>query len=840
MHSVLHVRRMRRRRQEIEQQRHRGFPMWPFVVLAVLLFGVIATGAGVAAYSYEQYQSYTRDIKNPADILKRDQGPAIIYDRNGNFLFEYEDKDYGLREPTPLDAISPWVIKATISTEDPTFYTNTGVNQKGLLRAACEYVHVCKSSSRLTTGGSSITQQLVKLLFEPPEVQAQRSVERKVKEAAIAVELTKRYSKDQILEWYLNTIYYANRANGIGAAAKIYFGKKPADLDLAEASLLAGIPASPADYDPIAHYTVAKQRQREVLDLMVRHGDITQAEADQAYSEPLDLKEQVTVMNEPHWVNFITQYIKDHCKELIPNCKSSDDALYHMGLRITTTLDSQLTDDATRIVDQDVSVMENAHCDCHNGAAMIIDNNTGQILAMVGSRDFYRQDIHGEVNNVFGVYQPGSALKPAVYLAAFLKGWSPGTIVVDGPHCYPNGNDKPFCPSGPTRNWLGPITVREALGSSINSTAVQAADFVGVQGVLEVAHRMGIDTMPDPSQYGVSIATGGSQVTLYDMTYMYSTIANNGDMRGIKLLDPKPGYRQVDPVAVLRIEDRTGKLIYQFRGPDHYQAEPAPYVYEISNILADDSAKHFTYSPGLFDIGDHRPIAAKTGTQQGETISGVRATWNFGYIPDITVGVWVGNSDGAYVNPNLLSATSSLNIWRDLMKLAVKTYNIPPKNFVVPEGIARGVPIPPGSRIVGCGIKPDIYVIGQPVSGPPLVAGQKECTVTGTPTPSSSATPIIATPTPQPSEGSATPGPTAPPALTPQIPPTLATPAPPQNGPPPPPPPPPSQGEPPAQTGPGQPGQPAPPAAAPTSTGLRCPPGLQLPPGVSRDQICGR
>jgi|SRR5579875_10252 len=836
MHSVLHVRRMRRRRQETEQQRRRGFPKWPFVVLAILLFGAIGAGAAVAAYSYEQYQSYIRDIKNPAEILKRDQGPAIIYDRNGNFLFEYEDKDTGLREPTPLDAISPWVIKATISTEDPTFYTNTGVNQKGLLRAACEYVHICKSASRLTTGGSSITQQLVKLLFEPPDVQAQRSVERKVKEAAMAVELTKRYSKDQILEWYLNTIYYANRANGIGAAAKIYFGKKPADLDLAEASLLAGIPASPADYDPIAHYTVAKQRQREVLDLMVRHGDITQAEADQAYNEPLDLKEQVTIMNEPHWVNFITQYVKDHCKELIPNCKSGDDALYHMGLRITTTLDSQLTDEATKIVDQDVAAMEKAHCDCHNGAAMIIDNNTGQILAMVGSRDFYRQDIHGEVNNVFGVYQPGSALKPAVYLAAFLKGWSPGTIVVDGPHCYPNGNDKPFCPSGPTRNWLGPITVREALGSSINSTAVQAADFVGVQGVLDVAHRMGITTMSDPSQFGVSIATGGSEVTLYDMTYMYSTIANNGDMRGLKLSDPKPGYRQVDPVAVLRIEDRTGKLIYQFRGPDHYQAEPAPYVYEISNILADDSAKHFTYSPGLFDIGDHRPIAAKTGTQQGETIYGVRATWNFGYIPDITVGVWVGNSDGAYVNPNLLSATSSLNIWRDLMKLAVKTYNIPPKNFVVPEGIARGLPIPPGSRIVGCGIKPDIYVIGQPVSGPPLVAGQRECVVTGTPTPQGTPAPIIATPTPHPTEEGATPGPTPAPALTPQMPQTLATPAPPPNGPPPPPPPP-SQGAPPAQTQPGQPVQPAP---VPTSTGLRCPPGLQLPPGVSREQICGR
>jgi membrane peptidoglycan carboxypeptidase len=824
-------------------------PKWPFLMLAMLIVGAVGATAGVAAYTYNRDESYTKDISNPADIISKDQGPAIVYDRDGNFLYEYEDKDTGLREPTPLDAISPWVIKATISTEDPTFYTNPGVNQKGLLRAGCEYVHVCKSASTLTTGGSSITQQLVKLLFEPPDVQVQRSVDRKLHEAAMAVELTKKYNKDQILEWYLNTIFYANRANGIGAAAKIYFGKKPADLDLAEATMLAGIPASPGDYDPIAKFTVAKQRQREVLDLMVKHGDITQDDADQAYNEQLGLKEQTTIINEPTWVNFITQYVTDHCNELIPNCKNPQDALYHMGLRITTTLDSALTDQATQLVDQDITKEESpkgANCQCHNGAAMVIDNNTGQVLAMVGSRNYYDDSIQGKNNNTLAVYQPGSALKPAVYLSAFLKGWSAGTIIVDAQHCYPNGNDKPFCPSGPTSTFVGPLPARVALGSSMNSPAVQAADFVGVQGVIDVAHRMGIDTMPDASQFGVSIATGGSQVTLYDMTYMYSTFANNGDMRGLKLIDPKPGYRQTDPVAVLRIEDRNGKQVYQFQGPDHYQAEPAPYVYEISNILQDDSAKHLTYSPGLFDLGDHRPVAAKTGTQQGETISGVRATWNFGYVPDITVGVWVGNSDGSFVNSNLTSATSSLFLWKDVMLAAVKKYNIPPKNFVVPEGIAKGLPTPPGSKLVGCGIQPDIYVVGQPVSGPPLVAGAKDCTVTGTAVPGVATTtgapplraPAAVTTLGPTAVATATAPPFAPPA-TPEQPQTLATPPsaapvgpalPTQQAQPPP-----------AQTQAPPPPAAAPPAqAAPTTQGLSCPPGLQLPPGVSRSSICGR
>lgn len=852
MHSVYQARR-RRRREAAREAQHKGFPKWPFAILGVLILCGLAAGAGTAVYSYNRYQSYTKNLPNPADLVSHDQGPAIIYDRSGKFLYEYEDKDTGLREPTPLDAISPWVIKATIATEDPTFYTNPGVNQKGLLRATCEYVHVCKSASKLSTGGSSITQQLVKLIFETPEEAAQRSVDRKLKEAAIAVELTKRYNKDQILEWYLNTIFYANRANGIGAAAKIYFGKKPADLDLAEASMLAGIPASPGDYDPIARYTVAKQRQHEVLDLMVEHGEISQQDADAAYAEKLDLQEQTTVINEPHWVNFITQYITDHCKDLVPNCKSGQDALYHMGLRITTTLDSDLTDQATAIVDQDITTMEKAKCDCHNGAAMVIDNNTGQILAMVGSRDYYRQDIDGQNNNVLAQYQPGSTLKPIVYLTAFMKGWSPGTIIVDAPHCYPNPPDKPFCPSGPTTVPAGAMKVRVALGSSMNSPAVQTADFDTVQGVLDTAHKMGINTMPDASQYGVSIATGGSSVTLYDMTYMYSTLANNGDMRGLKLSDPKPGYRQVDPVAVLNITDRNGNEIYQFKGPDHYQAEPAPYVYEITDILADDAAKRLTYSPGLFDIGDHRPIAAKTGTQQGETVSGVRATWNFGYIPDITVGVWVGNSDGSFVNSNLLSATSSLNVWKDVIKAAVKQYNIPPKNFVVPEGVVHGVPSIPGSRLVGCGIQPDIYVQGQPISAPPLVPGAKDCQAGGTAVPSSSSVstaPPASNSAPPPTTNGVPAGPPTP-SNTATVAPALANPtqapaqpteAPPAANPPAATQPPPEQPQPtqpqPAQPPPAQqpPPQQPPPAAAPPP--LTCPPGLHLPPGVSRDQIC--
>lgn len=861
-----------------------------------MLLTVVGSGTGAAVYSMQKYNSYTRELTNPADKIQQDLGPAILYDRDGHQLYEFEDKETGLREPVPLDAISPWVVKATIATEDPDFRTNNGVNQKGLLRAACENLHLCSTASVQTTGGSGITQQLVKLLFEPPEVAQQRTVDRKLKEAALAVELTKRYNKDQILEWYLNTIFYANRANGIGAAAKVYFGIKAANLDLAQASMLAGIPASPGDYDPISNYTRAKVRQGQVLDLMVKHGQSSQDEADQARAEDLQLHEQTTVIGQPHWVGFMTDYVRNHCKELVPDCKSGDQALYHMGLRITTTLDSQLTDKATQLTDKRIAEYEKASCGCHNGAAMVIDNNKGQILAMVGSRDYYREDIHGKNNNALAEYQPGSALKPLIYLSTFLKGWSAGTVINDTQKCYPNPPEtKPFCPSGPTTSYNGPVPVRTAIGSSLNSPAVQAAEFATVPYVIENAHKMGISTMPDPSGYGVSIATGGSSVTLYDMTYMYSVFANNGEMRGLKVADPKPGYRKIDPIAILYVEDRYGKVLYQFTEPDREQVVPAPYAYEITDIISDDNAKKLIYSPGTFNIKDHWPVAAKTGTQQGETINGIRATWNFGYIPDITVGAWVGNSDGSFVT-NITSASSSLLVWKDIMEYAIDKYGVTKKNFTVPPGIAKGLPVPPGSRLTGCGIQPDIYVVGQPVAGPPIINGAKDCKLNSTPAPAASSTataapaatsqsqptpapvnaapinaapvtvtspagqptavapsrrPVLpvatrpgqpAEPPPQATEPPAPePAPaTVPPPAAPAIPATPAAPVAPAAPPPVQAPPPVAPAVPPVQAPPvAQPPvvQP-PPATQPPPPALRCPPGLQVPANV-RAEVCG-
>jgi membrane peptidoglycan carboxypeptidase len=649
-------------------------------------------------------------------MLSQNFGPAKIYDRHGRLLYEFEDKQEGLYEKTSISKVSPWVIKATIATEDNSFYENQGINIRGLLRAGIENFFPGKGGFLQGSGGSSITQQLVKNTLIPEEERYKRSVDRKVKEATLAVEITRRYSKDQILEWYLNQIYYGNRAYGIGAAAQRYFGVSADQLDLAQASLLAGIPQSPVAYDPLLNFEAAKARQAQVLDLMVRHGHATPAQAEAAKNAPLTFVERSPNrdIRAPHWVFYIQDLLIK---------KYGEAQMYRGGLRVITTLDLELQEKGQEIVDQWVTEFEKQNCGCHNGALVAIDNNTGQILAMVGSRDFWRKDIQGENNNATAIKQPGSAFKPAVYLAAFLKGWNPATIVWDVPKKYPNPGGEPFVPVGPTSSYQGPVTVRQALGSSLNAPAVAAAAYAGVPAVIDVAHKLGISTLTDPENYGVSIATGGANITLLDMTYMYATLANQGAMVGEPAAEGSP--RKLDPVPLLRVTDGRGRVLYEFKQPHREQTIPPQYAYLITNVLSDDSARTLIYSPGLFSLKDGRPLAAKTGTQQGYEVSQIRSTWNFGYVPDLSVGVWVGNADGTLVR-NISSASSSLRIWRDFMQFAVDYLGIGPKPFTQPPGIVRAKTTIPGAG--GCRQVEDLFVQGRAPTPTP--------TPTRTPSPS--------------------------------------------------------------------------------------------------------
>jgi membrane peptidoglycan carboxypeptidase len=685
MHQSLRVRQRRLRR--LERGAAGGRAMPALVVLLACTVGMLISGGAVTLALYSHLIAALPPNPEVA-FAGLNMGPAKIYDRHGTLLYEFEDETEGLRNPVKLRDISPYLIQATIATEDASFYHNPGVNVRGLVRAGIENFITADTGLLQGSGGSSITQQLVKNVFIPPEERYERSVARKLKESVFSLELTRRYSKDQILEWYLNQIYYGNRASGVGAAARRYFGTTAKDLTLAQAAFLAGLPQSPARYDPYRNRAAAIARQHEVLDLMVRHGYITREQAEAAKAEELAFAENKVTLLAPHWVF----YVRDLLVSLF-----GLETFRSGGLQVITTLDLNLQHKAEQIVEEKIAYYESPRggdCRCHNGALVAIDNQTGQILVMVGSRDYWRADIEGENNNAIAVKQPGSAFKPIVYLAAFERGWTPGTIVYDQPtrflSRYEGGRPEYFIPQGPI-SWQGPMTVRDALGNSMNTPAVKAAHFAGVDAVIDMAHRMGITTMSDRETYGVSIATGGANLTLLDLTFAYSVLANNGEMRGVRARNPRPGYREIDPAAILRVTDGRGRVLYDYAQEQaRKQVVQAGYAYQITDILKDNNAKRRTYTAPEWQFGmpDKRPVAAKTGTQQGpKSVRDVLATWNFGYIPQLTVGVWVGNADNSLVNPNLTSASSSLLIWKEFMAAAIEMLRLPPKEFEVPPDI---------------------------------------------------------------------------------------------------------------------------------------------------------
>lgn len=648
--------------------------------LAIIL--VIGIGA-----AFTIYQSYADDLVPPEELLANESsGGAAIYDRNGNLLYQFMDPLGGLRDPVPLDRISPWLVKATVSTEDASFYSNPGINIKGLLRAAYENFFPGTGPGFLQgSGGSSITQQLVKNVYIPREERAKRSVSRKIKETVLAIELNRRYSKDQILEWYLNQIYYGNLAYGAEAAAQRYFGKSASDLTVGQAALLAGIPSAPAYYDPIENAEIAKERQHEVLDLMVKHGFLDEVTAGWAKMEPMEYVQQKFEIRAPHFVFYVRDTFLKMCeKGIIPKVKNKDcqGTFYRSGLKITTSLNLDLQNKAEEIVEQWVSRYE-AETNGHNAALVSIDPKTGQIIVMVGSRDYFREDIHGQNNMATAENSPGSSIKPFTYLTAFLRGWTPATLIPDTPITIGN-----FSPQNHDLKFHGPVSVRTALGNSLNVPAVKTIMWAGVDNVIDTAHKMGITTLNQKNYYGPALTLGGGDVNLLDMTFAYAVFANNGVMKGMPtVLDLPDGHRKLDPVAILKVQDNEGKTIYEYTKPQEQAIVPANYTYLITSILSDDNARLITFGAGSSLNLPGRQAAAKTGTAECPlNKNAICDTWTMGYTPDLVTGVWVGNSDNAEMY-RIFSSVSPARIWHDFMVAAHA--DIPPKPFVRPPGVVE-------------------------------------------------------------------------------------------------------------------------------------------------------
>ncbi|MSP23058.1 MAG: hypothetical protein EXR66_08680 [Dehalococcoidia bacterium] len=650
------------------------------VLLGLFVAGLVGA-AGIALYGAARYRDFVAGVQPPEELLASlPRGGARIYDRNGVLLYEFVDQLGGLRRPVPLDQISPWLIDATISTEDATYWENSGLNIRGLTRAAWENFSPFGGDAFSGSGGSSITQQLAKNVYISPEKRLERSVERKLKEAAIALELTQRYPKEQVIEWYLNSISYGGVYVGVEAASQGYFGKSASDLTLAEASLLAGIPQQPVRFDPLRNPQLAKARQSDVLELMVRHGRLNAKDASRARAEPLTLRQARFDIEAPH---FVLGPVATEITE-----RFGQNALYRQGLDITTSLDLELQKAAGEALETWIREFE-VSSRGHNGAFYALDPNNGQILVYIGSRDYFRDDIEGRNDNVAASNSPGSTLKPFTYMTAFQKGWSTGAGIFDIPtKVMDPSTGQDFSPRNPIEGYQGIIPADKALGNSLNVAALKTILYAGVPQTLNTLRSIGFTTLNSDGGYGPALTLGGAEVTLQDLTYAYSVLAAKGVMRGRDaLVKHLPGERQLDQVSILRVTGPDGKVLYQFGQPAERRIVSENYAYLVTSIISDGNNQCITFGVcGAIQLAD-RPSAQKTGTSEPfDNSRDIGETWAVGFTPHLVAGVWFGNSDNGRM-VNILSTSVSWRVWRDFMTAASKARNFPPTPFTRPSGV---------------------------------------------------------------------------------------------------------------------------------------------------------
>jgi membrane peptidoglycan carboxypeptidase len=545
--------------------------------IVVLFFVTLAVGA-------MGYITIAQQLPPPDELQKRADAMFVssqIYARDGTLLYELMDPTGGKRTKIPLAQIPDVLRLATLDTEDPNFYLHPGVDPLGLVRA----LWYAAQEREFVAGGSTITQQLVRNLLLPNE-RADRTFKRKVKEIVLAYEITRRYPRDQILEMYLNEAYYGNLAYGVEAASQTYFGKKAGDLTLAEASFIAGLPQSPATYDPFTPdgRAEALRRQMDVLRLMAKQGDITQAEAEAAASQMAEHKftppSSDSFQTAPHFVTYVRQLIEQQYGAA---------ALYRDGLKIYTTLDLKLQAVAEQVAREQIAKLKDKHVT--NAALVALDAHTGEILAMLGSVDFYNQDIDGQVNIALRPRQPGSSIKPLTYVTAFQQDWTPSTLIWDVPTTFTNTYGQTYSPKNYDGQFHGPVTVRSALANSYNIPAVKTLDHVGLPAFLDNAKAFGITTLTR-QDYWLALTLGGGEVPLIEMAGMYQIFANGG--------------KRMPPVAITQVANAQGKVLCQFTPPGQDAkgippCQPSPdtgkqvvtpqLAYLITNILSDKQAR---------------------------------------------------------------------------------------------------------------------------------------------------------------------------------------------------------------------------------------------------------
>jgi len=641
---------------------NRVYLMSKFTTLA--FFGLI----GFILLTLILFLWYGRDLPTPGRLTSSNLSQSTrIMDKDGLVLydiFQGQNRTY-----VTLDKIPKLLQQATIAIEDKDFYTNQGYSTTGYLRAIRNVILY-----RKLTGGSTLTQQLVKNTL----LSSERTVPRKIKEFMLSLQVDKKYNKEQILELYLNVAPYGGTAVGVETASERYFGKKAKDLSLLESAILAGLPQRPSYYSPYGPYPKAYiARTEQVLRRMKEDGYINKKQEQDAVKSLQSvefLPKDTQSIKAPHF----SLYVKDLLVE-----QFGENLVEQGGLQVTTTLDYKLQAKAEEIVKEEIKAAKSLKVG--NGAVVVLNPKNGQILSMVGSRDFFEIGKEGQFNvAVQGLRQPGSAIKPVTYATALEKGYTASTLLMDIKTVFPNQGEKDYEPVNYDGKYHGPVQMRYALASSLNIPAVKMLAQVGIKNMLTTANNLGLTTLAptdeNTKRFGLSITLGGGEVRLIDLASAYSSFANGG-------------YR-VEPVAIIKVTDAKGKTLFEHKENANKRAISEEVAFIISHMLSDNSARLLTFGENSFLNIRGREIAVKTGTTDDK-----RDNWTIGWTPSVLVASWVGNNDNSPMGNVASGVTGAAPIWRKVILEALRRKSnedfVAPKNvtYVTVDALGGGLPV---------------------------------------------------------------------------------------------------------------------------------------------------
>lgn len=596
-------------------------------------------------------QSYIfiKNLPSPYNIGKTNYPLSThIYDRNDKLLYEiYREQN---RTPVNVKELPLFVAQATIAIEDKDFYRHQGVAIfSGMVRAIKEMI-----VNKNLQGGSTITQQLVKTALLTPE----RTITRKIKEVILALWTEKIYSKDKILEMYLNQVPYGGSSYGIEEASKTYFGKNAKELTITEAALLAGLPQAPSLYSPYINPEAALIRRNDVLAAMKNQGYIDEKSKIEYQASKIEVLPPKTSIKAPHFVFYAKNLLENYY-----GIKTVEEG----GLKVKTTLDNKIQEETEKILKEELEKIN--YLNVTNGAILVTRPSTGEILAMVGSVDYFDQP-YGAFNVTTALRQPGSSIKPIMYSLAFQKGYTAASILDDSPVVFNIAGSESYRPVNYDNKFHGKIPLRYALANSYNIPAVRTLNNIGVDKFIDFATKMGISTWNDKSRYGLSLTLGGGEVTMIDMAEAFGVLANLGYKMPLN-------YFQ-------KIKDNDGNVLREMTPFKIKELDPA-IAYIVSDILSDNFARTFAFGAGSsLEIPGYR-VAVKTGTTNDK-----KDNWTIGYTPEFLVAVWVGNNDNTPMNPYLTSGiTGAAPIWNKVMNYLLKNYGTGNKWYEKPDNIVE-------------------------------------------------------------------------------------------------------------------------------------------------------